>query len=303
MDSREAAFAVTHNRGMLRLDPENPPVWRDATTLQFGADAVCVVRDPDDWQLRMLASLHNGVPRGMWTALARSLGATDDAAESFLRGISPALAAPPKPAVPVRLDLARGLAPADVENLFLGLTASSGIRARTSTEEDPGPPDAEGEIVLLAAHDVVLPRRAAALLREDRPHLPIVFTGSGVRIGPLVVPGRTACLACLEEHRRDADRFWPIVASQLVGRSLPPGEPALALEAGIVAARLVTENAENATESVSWTLHRGGLERRRIVHVPHPGCLCRSPAGNATASAEPTPSRPTTTVRGFARRA
>ena len=42
-------------------------------------------------------------------------------------------------------------------------------------------------------------------------------TGSGV-VGPLVLPGRTACLGCLDLHRGARAPGWPTVAAQLTGR-------------------------------------------------------------------------------------
>jgi hypothetical protein len=128
----------------------------------------------------------------------------------------------------------------------------------------------------------------------------VVFTGGAARVGPYVVPGRTPCLACLEAHRRDADPAWPAVAAQLVTRELPPMERALAVEAGIAAGRLVSDGPPAGASSVSVTLRRDSLRRRRAVHVGHPACLCRSLAGNGTADAT-TRLPPTTTGRAFAR--
>ena len=42
-------------------------------------------------------------------------------------------------------------------------------------------------------------------------------------VGPLVLPGATPCLTCLDLHRVDRDRGWPVVAAQLGGASRPLG--------------------------------------------------------------------------------
>ncbi len=105
-------------------------------------------------------------------------------------------------------------------------------------------PDA-APVVALAQH-VVQPRRAAALMAGDIPHLPIVFTGMGAEVGPYVRPGRTPCLACVAAHRRDADPTWPLVAAQLLGRSVADVDPSIACEAGIVAARQISEGERHA---------------------------------------------------------
>jgi hypothetical protein len=49
------------------------------------------------------------------------------------------------------------------------------------------------------------------------PHL-LATAGEGVgSVGPLVIPGRTSCLHCLELTRRDRDPSWPIVGARLGG--------------------------------------------------------------------------------------
>ncbi|HEX4811754.1 MAG TPA: hypothetical protein VFV66_03255 [Nonomuraea sp.] len=54
------------------------------------------------------------------------------------------------------------------------------------------------------------------------PHLlASAFEGHGM-VGPLVLPGETACLHCLDLTRRDHDPAWPIVTARLGG--YPPGE-------------------------------------------------------------------------------
>src|SRR6185369_699944 len=47
------------------------------------------------------------------------------------------------------------------------------------------------------------------------PYLAVTVRDSTVVVGPLVKPGRSACLNCLELHRRDLDPDWPAVAAQL----------------------------------------------------------------------------------------
>jgi bacteriocin biosynthesis cyclodehydratase domain-containing protein len=274
---------------MLRLDPEHPPVWRDSVTLQFGAGAVALVHDPAPWQQRLVATLQGGIPDGALEGCGQSLGARPGESTRFVAAIAEAFAPQPASPVRVRVDAGPGLAARDAE-AFAGALAAAGV---VVVEE-------RAEVVALLAHDLVHPRRAAPLMREDRAHLPVVFTGSTARVGPYVVPGRTPCLSCLEAHRRDADPHWPIVAAQLVDRELPAQEPALVLEAGIAAARLVTAGPP-AASSTSVTLRRGSLRRRRAVHVAHPACLCRSLAGNATADAAMPPTPPTTTARAYAR--
>jgi bacteriocin biosynthesis cyclodehydratase domain-containing protein len=38
-------------------------------------------------------------------------------------------------------------------------------------------------------------------------------------IGPFVVPGRTACLRCVDAHATDADPSWPLLVTQYASRA------------------------------------------------------------------------------------
>jgi len=51
-------------------------------------------------------------------------------------------------------------------------------------------------------------------MREDRPHLLVTSLGGRTRLGPLVVPGRTACQRCVDEHHTDLDPRHPLVLEQ-----------------------------------------------------------------------------------------
>lgn len=46
----------------------------------------------------------------------------------------------------------------------------------------------------------------------QQPHLLVNFVGDTILLGPLVVPGETACLNCLYLHRKDLNSLWPAVA-------------------------------------------------------------------------------------------
>jgi hypothetical protein len=74
--------------------------------------------------------------------------------------------------------------------------------------------------------------RRDALLAEGTPHLLAVTYESVGVVGPLVVPGRTPCLRCLDLHRVDRDRGWPLVSAQLAtpGRSLAGVAPVAACD-------------------------------------------------------------------------
>ena len=63
--------------------------------------------------------------------------------------------------------------------------------------------------------------------RDGIAHLMVVLDEDRVRVGPLVVPGVTPCLTCLDLNRTEWDRAWPALLTQL-GRAswaIPPALP------------------------------------------------------------------------------
>lgn len=114
--------------------------------------------------------------------------------------------------------------------------------------------------------------------------LQLVHLAVGVReltgiVGPLVLPGITACLRCLDLHRADRDPGWPTLALQMSRQrlSVRPYAAALAVVTGGVAAVQALAHLDGDDPSA-----RGGtLELalpdwhvRRRSWPPHPDCGC-----------------------------
>lgn len=285
---------------MLSLDPSYPPVWRSVSALQFGADPVALLDEPQPWQLRVVRELERGVPDASFVSLARAFGApSDEAATRLLTRLRRALTT--GPAVRRIVSLHRHDAVTDAQSALVarGL-AAAGFDAAVRHPFDPiDEPVSDAVAVVFVVPRVVPPGAAASLTASDLPHLPIVLTGPGADIGPYVQPGETACLACVAAHRRDADPSWPAVAAQLIGRAVDV-EAAVLWEAGMVAGRLIDERARRRLERTrSVSLRSGSLHRDVRTHRPHAECRCRSLAGSATAVA-PVPLGPTSPT-AFAR--
>ncbi|MDP9418387.1 MAG: thiamine biosynthesis protein ThiF, partial [Actinomycetota bacterium] len=107
------------------------------------------------------------------------------------------------------------------------------------------------------------------------PHLAVAVRERVAVVGPLVLPGTSACLRCLDLHRRDRDPFWPVVAAQLVSArvataacdvtlaTLAAGQAALhallLLDGGppppSVGGTIETDVADGRTRRRSWTAH------------------------------------------------
>lgn len=270
---------------MLRLDPSHPPVWRSPTVLQFGADPVAVLEDPQPWQLRVLRELERGIPDGAFVPFAQALGAPSaDAAARLLARLRRALAADHPQQRRLTLQAVHDLPDAHTEAVAMGLVAA-GYDVHTLHPFDRlGTLDPGSVGLVLVAHRVMPPGTVASLMAEDVPHVPIVLTGSGAEIGPVVAPGVTACLSCVAAHRRDDDPAWPAIAAQLIGRPVD-ADGAITWEAGIVAGRLIEERARNPSQprNRSVTLRAGSLHRNVRVHRPHAECRCRSLAESGRA--------------------
>ncbi len=268
----------------MRIDSAHPPVWRSPTVLQFGAEAVARVADPAPWQLRVVRELERGIPDGAYAALAEALGApSEEAAASFLDEIRPCLASARAPRA-VTLRTIGSVPDAAREAVAAGLAAEH-LRVHLGTTSAIGAVPAEPVTVVLVVHHVVAPAVAAALMAADVPHLPVILAGTAAEAGPLVVPGVTACLSCVHTRRAQDDPAWPAVAAQLMGRPVET-EASLAWEAGIVAARLLTERDRHPSrcETRAVGLRAGSLHRSVRTHRPHAACRCRSLGGTATAA-------------------
>jgi len=140
------------------------------------------------------------------------------------------------------------------------------------------PPD----VVVLVDRGVADPVRHTPLRDAGATHLSVVVREASVLVGPLVVPGSTSCLTCVELHRADADPAWPMVAAQLVADRTVAGlvaETTLATIAGALTAAQVLAHldgrpclARDAALEVALPL---GVPRRQ-QWLPHPACGCGS---------------------------
>ncbi len=164
-----------------------------------------------------------------------------------------------------------------VADSLADLLTRSGLAARR------GQPAAGGEVDLLVLVGHQSPSQTADLLRFARPHLAVTASeGIGV-IGPLVRPGSTACLRCLDLTRAERDPAWPLVLAQLSCRSADPPacDPVLAAAVAAQAAATVVAVADGGAQAaVNGTLEllAPGWQWRRRSWRPHPACCCGASA-------------------------
>ncbi len=171
-----------------------------------------------------------------------------------------------------------GLLPSDAHRPR-GIAAAEAIR-RAAPEISVGPPRAgRATFAVLVGFTAPAALTAFAHARRRMPHLAVTIRDATVVVGPLVRPGVTACLNCLDLHRRDRDPVWPVIAAQLSTgpETTEPLAATTALAATAYAAAQVLAHVDGATPAtLGTTVEISGPDRwtsRRWS--PHPACGCR----------------------------
>ncbi|HEY6277400.1 MAG TPA: hypothetical protein VIX86_13830 [Streptosporangiaceae bacterium] len=197
---------------------------------------------------------------------------------------------------PIGLSAASLLAAAGI-----GLVAASGRVAAPPVAQDaaprrhrppPGSPGAGHpgripDLVILAdSYQRELP---GALLRAGVPHLAMSAGEAIGVVGPLVLPGQTACLRCLDLARAERDPAWPLILAQLTrgGADPPACDTVLAMAVAAQGAAQVlsfVDRGAAASAAVNGTLELvlPDWQWRRRSWRPHERCLCgRREAGDS----------------------
>lgn len=161
---------------------------------------------------------------------------------------------------------------------------------------------ARPDLVLLTDATVADPVVSANLVALGVPHLLVhAAEGTGV-VGPLVVPGRTSCLRCVDLHNTDVDPCWPALAAQLAAHPQPADLATAAATAAFAAAqalRFLHGSAAGHGELPVWgaaveiDVFTGRSER--VEWQPHGECPCgvagpRAPKSESTATSSRIPS-------------
>jgi bacteriocin biosynthesis cyclodehydratase domain-containing protein len=123
----------------------------------------------------------------------------------------------------------------------------------------------------------------AGLVAHGVPHLLVEVRDDVGIVGPLVLPGSTACLHCLDLARSDRDPDWPALAAQLAGaqRTTPPCDGALAVAVAAQAALqalTLLEGTVPASAGGTLELVLPDWRWRRRSWLPHAACGCALPA-------------------------
>jgi hypothetical protein len=146
------------------------------------------------------------------------------------------------------------------------------------------PEERRPDLTVLACDRLECDREVGdALVQADQPHLVLRVRAGGVVVGPLVVPGLTACLRCTDLSRRDVDPKWPMLLPQLMHLRVPPVPALVGWAAGVAAAQALSYLSGQATDGRSAVPETWGatlevapgdfLTRRRVWSM-HPRCGC-----------------------------
>jgi len=174
-----------------------------------------------------------------------------------------------------------GLLPAD-ENRPRRMAARDAVRRAAPTVDTTLGPDCQPDLVLLCdpwPADAV----CAPLGSAQTPHLVATVRETTGVVGPLVLPGRTACLRCVDLRRCDRDPPWPALLAQLTERSRRPADPLdgpLALLVAAAAALQALAFLDAAGEvpggvrEASIELRLPDWKLRRRSWPAHPRCRC-----------------------------
>jgi hypothetical protein len=171
------------------------------------------------------------------------------------------------------------LAPGGIRRLRTGNRGEAASRAAAaSLVAQPADPPQLRIAVVAPTSAAAAPEVIAAVRR--RPHLLVAVRDAVATVGPLVVPGLTPCLRCVELGRGERDPAWPRVAAQLVGdaREVEPCDVVLATLAATLAAWQVLTYVDGVDRAATmggvleFAAGDGRLRRRSVSS--HPACGC-----------------------------
>lgn len=152
----------------------------------------------------------------------------------------------------------------------------------------PAEDGVSADAVLVLAEEEIDRARLDPWLAASVPHLPIRCLEGTVVIGPLVVPGRTACLRCLDAHRTQDDPGYRLRLARRTAAARRDGvaEPIDLARAQLAVSWAVRDLVSHldggrpATRSATVHLPPDLAELTVVAWLRHPECGCGWTDGN-----------------------
>jgi bacteriocin biosynthesis cyclodehydratase domain-containing protein len=195
----------------------------------------------------------------------------------------------PEPAVPA------DLAPAGLIQADLGAPRQDGAAraiSRAAPDVRTSDDDAVPDLVILT--EPTLPDLIERLMRDRVPHLALRAAEAIGVVGPLVQPGRSACLRCVDLRKADGDPQWPKVLAQATFTRAQPqacDTVLAAMTAAVTSAQALAlidrpgvlgfSGARPATVNGTLEVVLPDWRWRRRTWAPHPACGCGAPPATA----------------------
>ncbi|MDG2496650.1 MAG: hypothetical protein P8M68_00495 [Aquiluna sp.] len=133
------------------------------------------------------------------------------------------------------------------------------------------------DLAVLISTDVVQPASYQMWMARDVPHISICFTELGVEISPIVIPGATACLACVELHRMSVNANWVSIATQLSNLERDLADTAMMLFAsGIAMNKSLNYLDKYLSSTVSETTRMSRTGILETLTLDSTNCGCRT---------------------------
>ncbi|HEY0815835.1 MAG TPA: TOMM precursor leader peptide-binding protein [Pseudonocardia sp.] len=192
-------------------------------------------------------------------------------------------------------DLGTGYVDAERGTPRAAATQAAVHRLLPSADTRSPPARAVADLVVLA-DEMPDPVLVATLRADGVPHLAVrLRDGTGI-VGPLVLPGRTACLGCLDLARGSLDARWPVVAARLIGWAGAADPACVTATAGLAVAQAVAAIEGRRPPTLDATLEldvdAGTLVRRHWVAHSQCPCGAAGPSGEPAHDAVTSASRP-----------
>ena len=174
-------------------------------------------------------------------------------------------------------DAIGGLTPADTDRPR-GTAASEAVLRAAPFTDTRALRVGGASFVVQVGQGVPAELAAFAYARKSLAHLLIEERDDTVLIGPLVPPGGSPCLRCLDLHRRDRDPAWPTLVAQLATstESAPTISTATTLIAvGVAVAQVLAYLDGDDAPTIGASIEVGPPSTlRRRSWGPHPRCDC-----------------------------